>query len=334
MADLVAAAASRAGIPLWLMRALVGQESGGRQSAVSYKGAYGMAQLMPGTARRLEQTYGINTRTAAGNLLGGAYYLKEQLDRFGSIPLALAAYNAGPGAVSKYGGIPPYRETQNYVRSIMSRQGADAGSGSPLFPPATGTSLQPPAPLSPSYTKQDVLEEMRQSLARGTYNPLTTLASLRRAAEATASASQSTAGYNIGSAAFPAYTTAGKNWGKWVTLGKGADRGGMSTQPAVLAFVAGLGKMAGQRLTIGTGTNHSRMTVNGNVSQHWSGMAADIPSSGSALLRLGRLALMEAGMPRAQAMKAGGGLYNVGRYQIIFLTNEGGNHYNHLHIGV
>jgi hypothetical protein len=78
------------------------------------------------------------------------------------------------------------------------------------------------------------------------------------------------------------------------------------------------------------------MTVNGNESQHWTGHAADIPSRGAALRRLGYLALIRAGMPRAQAAKARktGGLFNVGRYQIIFATDEGGNHYDHLHVGV
>jgi hypothetical protein len=78
------------------------------------------------------------------------------------------------------------------------------------------------------------------------------------------------------------------------------------------------------------------MTVNGNVSNHWSGHAADIGASGSQLHKLGYLALIHAGMPRAQAAKARrtGGLFNVGNYQIIFATDEGGNHFNHLHVGI
>ena len=74
-------------------------------------------QLMPGTAAAL----GVNPRDPLQNVEGGAYYLRQLVDRFHSIPLALAAYNAGPGAVEKYGGIPPYAETQNYVRTIMNR---------------------------------------------------------------------------------------------------------------------------------------------------------------------------------------------------------------------
>ena len=74
-------------------------------------------QLMPGTAAQL----GVNPYDVDQNIRGGARYLRQQIDRFGSIPLALAAYNAGPGAVLRYGGIPPYRETQNYVATILGR---------------------------------------------------------------------------------------------------------------------------------------------------------------------------------------------------------------------
>ena len=101
-------------MPEDLFLRLVQQESGWNPEALSHKGAYGLAQLMPGTARRL----GVNREDPAQNLSGGARYLKQQYDAFGSWRLALAAYNAGPGAVLKYGGVPPYRETRNYVKVI------------------------------------------------------------------------------------------------------------------------------------------------------------------------------------------------------------------------
>ena len=105
------------GLPSGIVDAVIYQESRGRMNAVSTKGALGLMQLMPGTAAQL----GVNPYDADQNIRGGARYLRQQIDRFGSIPLALAAYNAGPGAVLRYGGIPPYRETQNYVATILGR---------------------------------------------------------------------------------------------------------------------------------------------------------------------------------------------------------------------
>ena len=100
-----------------LLRAVAWQESRGNRSAVSPKGALGIMQLMPGTAALL----GVDPRDPEANIRGGAAYLSRQLAAFGSVPLALAAYNAGPGAVQKYGGIPPYAETRGYVATIMRR---------------------------------------------------------------------------------------------------------------------------------------------------------------------------------------------------------------------
>ncbi|MBW7056384.1 transglycosylase SLT domain-containing protein [Paracoccus bogoriensis] len=108
------AAAQRHGIPEDLFLRLVQLESGWNPNARSHKGAMGLAQLMPGTAAKL----GVNPHDPMQNLDGGARYLRMMYNQFGNWRLALAAYNAGPGAVQKYGGIPPYRETRNYVRII------------------------------------------------------------------------------------------------------------------------------------------------------------------------------------------------------------------------
>ena len=107
--------ARRHGVPEDLFLRLVQQESGWNPTARSHKGALGLAQLMPQTARKL----GVDPYDTTQNLEGGARYLAEQYRAFGSWRLALAAYNAGPGAVQRYGGVPPYRETQNYVRAIL-----------------------------------------------------------------------------------------------------------------------------------------------------------------------------------------------------------------------
>lgn len=108
-------AARKYGVPEDLFLRLVTQESGWNPKARSHKGAIGLAQLMPATARKL----GVNPNDPAQNLDGGARYLSEQYRTFRSWRLALAAYNAGPGAVKKYNGVPPYRETRGYVRAIL-----------------------------------------------------------------------------------------------------------------------------------------------------------------------------------------------------------------------
>lgn len=112
--NMARAAARKHGVPEDLFLRLIQQESGWNARAKSHKGALGLAQLMPATARGLR----VDPRIPSENLDGGARYLRQQYDRFRSWRLALAAYNAGPGAVEKHGGVPPYRETKNYVRKI------------------------------------------------------------------------------------------------------------------------------------------------------------------------------------------------------------------------
>ena len=113
--DHARAAARRHGIPEDLFLRLVQRESGWNPTAVSTKGATGLAQLMPGTA----QLVSVDIHDPKQNLDGGARYLRMMYDRFGTWRLALAAYNAGPEAVARYGGVPPFAETQAYVRAIL-----------------------------------------------------------------------------------------------------------------------------------------------------------------------------------------------------------------------
>lgn len=145
--------AQRLGVRPDLVLRQMQQESGGNPKAVSPKGARGPMQLMPGTAKDL----GVDPNDPYQNITGGVTYLKRQLDAFGGDEAkALAAYNAGPGAVQKYGGVPPYKETQQYVAAITGQGG---GKGAPAkTQPMTYARPNfggaPPAPIPPKTSQR------------------------------------------------------------------------------------------------------------------------------------------------------------------------------------
>lgn len=114
--DKILAAARKFGVDSNLVKAIATAESNIDQNAVSHVGAIGVMQLMPETAANL----GVDPYDENQNIEGGAHYLRQMLDKFnGNLEKAIAAYNAGPGAVQKFGGVPPYAETQNYVGRVM-----------------------------------------------------------------------------------------------------------------------------------------------------------------------------------------------------------------------
>lgn len=142
----IEAAAEAGGIDPELLHAVVQAESAYNPRAVSPKGALGLAQLMPSTARM----YGVSDALEpANNLRAGARHLRDLIDHFGDVRLALSAYNAGAGAVRKYGGMPPYAETQAYVPKVTERYEA-LKKTTELAPP--------PVPPSPYRLRGDDLE--------------------------------------------------------------------------------------------------------------------------------------------------------------------------------
>jgi len=117
VSDVIEAAARVHNIDARLLAAIAHRESAMNENAVSRAGAVGVMQLMPRTAAML----GVNAWDTRDNIFGAAQYLRRLLDTFhGDLDLTLAAYNAGPGAVQKYGGVPPYRETQAYVKAVRA----------------------------------------------------------------------------------------------------------------------------------------------------------------------------------------------------------------------
>jgi soluble lytic murein transglycosylase-like protein len=115
-ADILDSAASAQGLPARFVASVAKAESGGRIDAISPKGAIGLMQLMPATANEL----GVAVKDPSANALGGSKYLRSLLIRYhGDAALALAAYNAGPGAVAKFGGVPPFPETRAYIARVL-----------------------------------------------------------------------------------------------------------------------------------------------------------------------------------------------------------------------
>lgn len=151
--DIFTSAADKYGVDVNLLKAVAKAESGFKTDAVSSCGAEGVMQLMPSTASSLGVSDAFDP---AQNIDGGAKYLSGLLNKYGSTTLALAAYNAGSGNVDKYGGVPPFEETQNYVKRVLSYAGQDITAGSANTSSASYGTQQPQNTYSTDSTGSSV----------------------------------------------------------------------------------------------------------------------------------------------------------------------------------
>lgn len=174
--ELIRRAAAKYGVPYAIARAVAIAESGINQNARSPAGAIGVMQLMPSTAKAL----GVNPYDAAQNIEGGVRYLRQLYDRFGRWDLAVAAYNAGPGAVEKYKGIPPYKETINYVRRVMSLAGEGGGQAYSASA-ARGQQAASRTTQAPDVDLRSMVENIKSALQKRAQEALEGIARLVKA---------------------------------------------------------------------------------------------------------------------------------------------------------
>jgi len=318
------------------------------QGVVSSAGARGPAQFIRSTRDAYMKQYGIDPWASDTQAIQGM--MRHHLNT------GIEGYNPGMPTYKDY--IMGQRIDPGVNRQLRRRGGGGARPSAGA-PGATPGSVTVDAPMgAPEYTttpdisrEQDRAEARRQLLTSGNIS----LKSLLRYKQAmggledvpgTSTLKPPKSGSITVSPGPGAKQPRSRHSGE-VPLGGGpAKAGGFKVtgpnpgrlQPEVRSFARKVSRIAGQAFEGPDGSTHSKYTTSGRVSEHSTGNAVDIfkidgkPAQGDALLRAGRAALIAAGMPRAQALKSKGGLYNVGNHQIIFLTNEGGNHFDHLHI--
>ena len=320
-----------------VLMGLIEQESGFNPGAVSSAGARGLTQFIPSTARAYGVKYGTSKKAQKTQIRGAAHYLSD-LGFQKNKRQALGNYYGSTSAPYAGEVLAKSKKYKGLNKSIGGgggknvSGGAGGGKKSKLkqMPGKTATipgvsykAERQAAALSLIRDKDRTWEDYANF--KDTMQQYKDIPKKNVSIPGTYKRQQQKKQQQKGQA------KAGKSGGN-VTLAPGADRAGVHTKKSVINFAKKVSAISGKHITIGTGTNHSRMTTSGNVSDHWTGHAGDIPATGKKLTRLGRAALIAAGMSKAKARKVNGGLFNIGGHQIIFNTNIGGNHYNHLHI--
>lgn len=307
-------------------------EFGGRSTAtgrgvVSSAGARGPAQFIPSTRAEYKRKYGVDPW--AGDEEAIQMMMRHHL------ATGIEGYNPG---------MPTYRDyilgqRLGAANSQLIRGGGGRGS----TPDSNGSRLGPGLPAEsvtlPGTSYEAERSDARKKLLLGGRMDMSALLDYKRSVKPLQDIPDET--FNLPAERGKLRPSAAPS--RETPLGGGRPSSGATfnisgpnpgrLQPELKSFANKVARIYGKPLTGLDGSTHSKYTVNGNVSEHYTGNATDIfTSSQKDLLRMGRAALIAAGMPRAQARRAKGGLYNVGNHQIIFLTNEGGNHYDHLHI--
>lgn len=349
--------AQQEGLDPYIFQRQIGAESGFNPHAGSPAGAQGIAQIMPGTAK----SWGVDANNPDQALQAAARHMAAYVKKYGSYDKALRAYNAGEGAIGSSKG---FSETNNYVKRILFN-GRDPGvlgkPGSSSVPSVSniashasqrGASPGTSSDASGKMSVFDIIERYNDATQPTETNPLSPNGLDEQLQQSNQMLMDAINRQNQPQSSVASLgdtqevpTIPGSRRGE-VIIGSAANRAGAHMDKSIMNFLNDLSTHAG-KVTVGTGTNHNQMTVDGNVSDHWDGHAADLPAPIDS--RQGDLmaahALVTAGIPwaRAYEMAKKGGLFDVTpesgpykghRIQVIWKTNKGGNHHNHVHVGI
>jgi hypothetical protein len=302
-------------------------EFGGRsvrtgRGVVSSAGARGPGQFIPSTRQEMIKRFGIDPWRSDKEAI-------QALMRY-DLEHGVGGYNPGMPTYTNY--VLGQKVNQADLRAI--RGGSSAASGTMSLPGPSSTDVRLGTKTIPGQSFAGDRKQAAEQLLLGGNFSLSNLLNYKRTLNSL---------QDVPAQTVPGDITVHQHQGQDVTVPLGGGQAGSGVfhiagadpqrlKPELVSFAKKVARVFGRPLTGDSGATHSKYTVNGNVSEHSTGNATDIPATGQQLIRMGRAALIAAGMPRAQALKQTGGLFNVGSHQIIFNTHEGGDHTNHLHI--